>query len=74
MNKGLHNSKTHVLVIDKPYSLDKVAEARAVNWALSSGACDKCEHLLKCSNDRNFKFPASAACMKKKAELLEVGE
>lgn len=51
--------------------LDLITEAKAVQWAVMSGACDKCNHRYECEHNRKFKFPKRADCMKKKAELLK---
>ena len=63
---------TLVTTFDRSYSPEELAEGQAVIWAMASGACNSCEHLQRCSTDDRFVFPADAACMKKKAELLEV--
>lgn len=60
-----------VIIFDKPYSAEFIAEGRAIQWAVMSGACDKCNHRYECENKRNFIFPKRADCMKKKAELLK---
>ena len=65
--------KSNVVIFDKPYSEDKIAEGRAVQWAAVSGACNRCNHLQKCENDNNFEFPQNAPCMIKKSELLKGG-
>ena len=52
--------KSNVVIFDKPYSEDKIAEGRAVQWAVVSGACNRCNHLQKCENDNNFEFPQNA--------------
>lgn len=52
-------------------TLNLITEARAVQWAVMSGACDRCNHRYECEHNRNFKFPKRADCMKKKAELLK---
>lgn len=62
---------TNILIVDKPYPPEKMAEARAVNWAVLSGACDKCGALAQCSTDTNFKPSIFAPCMVKKAEFLK---
>ena len=49
-----------IVVFDKPYSADKIAEGRAVQWAVISGACDNCMYLKECASDKNFKFPLNA--------------
>ena len=48
-----------------------IAEAKAIQWAVMSGACNRCNHRYECEHNRNFKFPKRADCMKKKAELLK---
>lgn len=52
-------------------ALEFEAEAKAVQWAVMSGACDRCNRRYECEHKRNFKFPKRADCMKKKAELLK---
>lgn len=52
-------------------TLEFEAEVRAVQWAVMSGTCDRCNHRYECEHKRNFKFPKRADCMKKKAELLK---
>lgn len=64
----------NVVILDKTYSADKIAEGRAIQWAIFSGTCDKCEHLGQCSNDKSFVFPQNAPCMKKKSEFLKERE
>ncbi len=61
---------SNTVIFDKPYSADKVAEGRAVQWAVVSGACDKCDYLKKCETDNGFVFPKNSPCMIKKAEYL----
>ena len=61
---------THIQIFDKPYPPEKAAEARAVSWAVLSGACDKCGALAQCSTDSNFKPAIFAPCMRKKAEFM----
>lgn len=48
-----------------------IAEAKAIQWAVMSGACYRCNHRYECEHKRNFKFPKRADCMKKKSELLK---
>lgn len=48
-----------------------IAEAKAVQWAVMSGVCNRCNHRYECEHKRNFKFPKRADCMKKKTELLK---
>lgn len=55
---------------DKPYSADKIAEGRAIQWAIVSGACNKCDYYRKCEKDVFFKFPQNAPCMIKKTVFL----
>lgn len=55
---------------NNPYSKDKIAEDRALEWAVFSGACFDCKCLVECAVERDFVFPEKAACMKKKAEYL----
>lgn len=61
----------NVIIFDKPYSAEFIAEAKAIQWAVMNGACDRCNHRYECENKRNFIFPKRADCMKKKAELLK---
>lgn len=65
--------KSNVVIFDKPYSEDKIAEGRAVQWAVVNGDCNWCKHLQQCERDNNFKFPQNAACMIKKAEFMKGG-
>ena len=62
---------TLITMFDKLYPADKQAEGRAISWAITSGACNSCLHLRRCSSDNRFVFPSDAACMKKKKELLD---
>lgn len=64
---------TLTTMFDKPYSPEKMAEGRAISWAIVSGACNSCEYLLRCSTDDQFVFPCDAACMKRKAEFMKEG-
>ena len=64
----------NVVVFDKPYSKDKIAEGRAVQWAVVNGACDKCKYLPQCESNNNFVFPQNAPCMIKKGKLMKGGE
>ena len=66
--------KSNVVVFDKLYSGEKIAEGRAVQWAVLSGACNKCKYLSQCESDNNFEFPQNAPCMIKKIELMKGGE
>ena len=61
----------NVIIFDKPYSAEFTAEAHAVQWAVMSGACDKCKYKQECENSKFFKFPKRAACMQKKKELIK---
>lgn len=67
-------AKKNVVIFDKPYSEDKIAEGMAVQWAVLSGACNECKYLKQCSNDSGFVFPENAACMEKKAEFKKERE
>ena len=62
---------TNVTIFDRPYPADKQAEGMAVQWAVVSGACDKCQYLKRCESDAAFVFPAMAACMVRKNEILQ---
>ena len=66
--------KINLVIFDKPYSDEKVAEGRAVQWAVISGACNKCKHLQQCESSNNFEFPKNSPCMIKKAEFMKGGE
>lgn len=61
---------TLITMFDRPYPPEKMAEGRAISWAIASGACRSCFHLARCESDRGFVFPEDAACMKKKTEYL----
>ena len=65
--------KINLVIFDKPYSDEKVAEGRAVQWAVVNGACNRCQHLAQCRKDENFKFPENAPCMLKKLEFTKGG-
>lgn len=62
--------KNNVVILDKPYSSDKVAEAIALAGALMDGDCTACAYLPQCERDRNFKYPEDAVCMRRKQEIL----
>ena len=64
------NNYTHITVFDREYPMDVQAEGLAVTQAVLTGACNRCELLKQCSNGERFKFPETAWCMKKKAEIL----
>lgn len=49
---------------------EKEAEACAVNWAVFSGACDKCRYLRLCSSGLASNLPSDAACVKEKERIL----
>lgn len=66
--------KSNVVIFDKPYSEDKIAEGRAVQWAVVSGSCNKCKYLSQCESNNNFEFPKNAPCMIRKVEFLKGGE
>lgn len=63
----------NVVIFDKPYPSEKIAEGRAVQWAFNSGACNNCNYVQQCETDNKFKFPKNSACMIKKAEILKGG-
>lgn len=65
---------SNVVIFDKPYSDEKIAEGRAVQWAVVSRACNRCNHLQQCESNNNFEFPQNAPCMIKKAEFMKGGE
>lgn len=50
---------------------DKKCEALAIWWAFISRKCDVCPYHGPCETQSKFDFPADAACMEKKKELLE---
>ena len=60
-----------VTIFDRPYSMDKQAEGQAVSWAVATNACGGCYYLRECERIETFVPPHTAACMKKKAEILE---
>lgn len=62
--------KTNIILFDRPYPPDLIAEGQAIQWAVTSGACNECKNEYECEHNRNFKFPKRAACMQKKAELI----
>lgn len=66
--------KSNIVIFDKPYSVNKIAEGRAVQWAIVNGVCNECKHLRECESNNNFKFPNNTPCMIKKSELLKGGE
>ncbi len=66
--------KSNVVIFDKPYSKDKIAEGRAIQWVVVNGVCNECKHLQQCENDNNFEFPKNAPCMIKKLEFMKGGE
>lgn len=65
--------KSNVVIFDKPYSAEKIAEGRAVQWAVVNGACNMCKHLQQCESDNKFEFPQNAPCMIKKVDFLKGG-
>ena len=50
---------------------EKQAEGLGVQAAVLLGECDHCGHLAKCSKDETFVFPADAACMVHRDEILK---
>lgn len=65
---------THITIFDKPYSLEKLAEGRAVSLAVAYGACNICKYVCDCMKDEKFSFPADAWCTNTKAEILRGGK
>lgn len=63
------SNKYEAVIFDKPYSPEKIREGIGVNRAFAAGDCDRCQHLAQCENDRSFKFPQDAACVKYTAAL-----
>ncbi len=61
----------NMVVFDKPYPTEKIAEGMAVNWAVVNGACEECINLNQCASERDFKFPIDSPCMIKKAQILK---
>ena len=53
-----------IVVFEYGTSREKMKEGMAVQQAITSGACNLCEYLGQCMNDRTFKFPQNASCMK----------
>lgn len=60
----------HITMFDRPYPAEKQAEGLAIHQAIVEGHCDKCSFLSQCSTQDDFKFPAFAWCMRRKAEIL----
>ena len=58
----------HIVIFDKPYSPEKIAEGLAVHWAVITGACNSCKYLSACESDASDAWnslPQDAACAKK---------
>lgn len=62
---------TNILVFGGAYPPEVKDKSSAVNWAVLTGACDRCKHLSVCSTNKRFVPPSDTACMKKKAEFLK---
>ncbi len=62
--------KQNAVILDKPYSSDKVAEAIALAGAVMDGECAACAYLHQCESDQNFKYPDNAPCMIRKYGIL----
>ena len=62
----------HVVMLGKFESIEKIAEGQAVNWAVTTGACNSCKFLAMCEKDNGFIFPQVAPCMKKQKEILKI--
>lgn len=63
----------YITISDKPYPHEKQLEGLAVLWAIVSGSCNHCKYLPECMMRGKIRFPADAACMVKKAELVKGG-
>lgn len=62
----------HVTIFDRTYSSDKIAEGHAIHEAVTEGHCDQCVFLERCKSDTTFRFPESAWCSRRKAEILKM--
>lgn len=61
----------HITMFDRQYPPEKQAEGLAISQAIVFGHCDRCRFLPKCSTQGEaFRFPASAWCMSRKAEII----
>lgn len=65
---------THINIFDRPYPYEKQMEGLAIGQAVVSGECFKCSYYKRCSSDETFRFPAEAACMKRKKNLMEANK
>lgn len=63
--------KKHITMFDRAYPKEKQAEGLAISQAIVNGKCEKCLFLKQCESDRNFQFPPSAWCGKRKQEILK---
>jgi len=55
-----------IIIFDKPYPAATLKEGLAVQWAVTSGACNSCCYLEACENsDTTWAFPEDAPCMVK---------
>ena len=70
---GAQNGHTVVTIFDRAYPAETQAEGQAVSWAVATGACDGCRYLAVCSRSDGVTWrpPATAACMVRKAEILD---
>ena len=60
----------NVLFLPAGLTPEKEAEACAVNWAVLSGACDRCRYLRLCSSGLAANLPSDAACIREKGRIL----
>lgn len=65
---------SNITIFDKPYDREKIAEGLAISNSVLNGECDICPSVAVCSSNENFKFPADAACMVHKREILQSWE
>lgn len=61
----------NMVFFDRLYPIDKQAEGIAVQAAAATGVCDMCEFFQECVENKNFVFPETAWCSKKKEEILD---
>lgn len=64
----------HITMFDRAYTKEKQAEGIAISEAVAFGKCDDCGFLKECESNRNFQFPPTAWCQKRKRQILEVGK
>jgi hypothetical protein len=61
----------NIAIFDRLYPMDKQAEGIAVAAAAATGVCDMCEFFQECISNKNFVFPKTAWCSKKKEEIID---